>query len=195
MNAVYLPYFPKADVNYIYLILLQQVSKYNETSKIYNLVNYSSIADLHKQFVNICGIAPFSVQTLGRLIKDARYKDFLTVDRERKTIILNNDFRKKNDNKQLFVYLTSSEVNKLLIIDDNKVIRYFLLQKFICGSSKTKTHDSTLKQMLVQMGLSAGNNNNLSNLSKYNNTLLDNGLIKIYKFRDNGKERNIYSLQ
>lgn len=57
---------------------------------------------------------------------------------------------------------------------------------------KTKKHNSTLKQILETMGYSSKANNYISKLSKYNTKLVNDNMINIDRYIENGKERVFY---
>jgi hypothetical protein len=134
-----------------------------------------------------------SKSTLDRIIKSAEYRDFFTIDKTDKTIILHNDFHTKRGIP--FIKLTKEEIYFLIRENDNLLCKYFLYLKYYCGIAKhNKTEqDFTAKQFLSAFGYSEKSNNYLDKISSYNKLLVERGYISIKKYRDElGHTRNIY---
>ena len=98
------------------------------------------------------------------------------------------------ESKKPFVCLSREEVFFLYGIYDNLLFKYFMYLKYYCGYSKSKTTDSTAKQILLAIGYSA-NTSYVDKLSEYNTHLKAEGLLHIKSYTDErGHKRNIYSI-
>ena len=189
MKHYYIRYEPKAEINYIYLLYLYSLGEYNTTKKCFDTISYSSIRALEKAIADRFGKSSISVSGISRMMNDERYREYFSVDKEKKVISLHNDIRGMNS----FVMLSSSEVDFLLSEKDNLLVKYFLYIKHFCG--KEQKQDFTIKQFLSYCGYSDKSNSYTSKISGFNKLLQDKGMIKIETYRDTlGHTRNIYSL-
>ena len=191
MKHYYIRYEPRADINYIYLLYLYSLCEYNTTTKCFDTINYTSIRALEKAITDKFGKGSISVSVLNRVLNDERYREYLTVDKEKKQIQIHNDIRGISS----FVVLTNREVEVLLKEKDNLLVKYYLYIKHFCGKVKDKKQDFTAKQFLSYCGYSDKSNNYISKISGFNGILQDKRLIKIDTYRDNlGHTRNVYTL-
>ena len=83
MKIYYLNFKPDADVNYLHLFSLYDLADYNPATKAYDTINYTSIPKL-------AALLPYSNSTLNRLLINDEYKDFLSIDKDNRTITLNS---------------------------------------------------------------------------------------------------------
>lgn len=186
----YIIYDEKTNINYIYLLFFMSIAEYNPASKRYDIVKYKSIKKLADRINEVCGDNSISTSTLNRLL-DRDYKGYLVFDRKNKIIQINNYIK----NKKRFVYITQKEAQFFMKQKDNLLFRYYLYHKYWCGFRKDKAHDSTAKQILLDLGYSDISNRNISLFSNYNGILSNNGFLIIQKYRDDmGNERNKYSI-
>lgn len=188
LRNFYLPFIPKAKVNYLYLFRLYRLVQWDEgKERIKNTINYSSTKEL-------AGLLDISKSTVDRLLVNAEYRPFLSVDKTKKQIILHNNFKGNEGQKQPFVCLSLKEVVGLEEYNDNLLIKYYLYIKYYVGHSKNKDNDFTINQFLTTIGLQQ-NTSYVSTVSSYNTLLKEKGFIKITNFRDaNGYPRNKYQL-
>ena len=122
------------------------------------------------------------------------FYDYFNYNADNKEIILYNNFKKDKAKSNKFVVITEKEKEFLIQQDDNLLCKYLLYIKYYCGKSKTKTTDFTAEQFFAAIGYSKKSGSYKSLLSNYNGILSARGFIKIDKYRENGKERNIYAL-
>lgn len=188
----YIIYDEKADINYIYLLFFISIAEYNPETQRYDIVRYKSIQKLADRINEICGNNSISTSTLNRLLdKVDQYKGYLEFDRKNKIIKINNDIKAK----KRFVYITYDEAKFFMQQNSNPLFRYYLYHKYWCGFRKDKSHDSTLRQILIDLGYKGNSNKQISLLSDYNKILSDNGYLLINKYRDDlGNERNKYAI-
>ena len=181
----YFRFKPSAKVNYLYLFDLAELADYTKATGAFDTIHYPSTAKLADRFT-------FSKQTLDRLLSNGEYADFLSVDKENKTITLKNSFTKGN--KTPFVCLTDKEVAFLRQQNDNLLCKYYIYMKYYCGLA-TGNQDFTTKQFLTACGYSVTSSSYIQKVSAYNKLLQEQGLIQITKYRDElGHTRNIYKL-
>ena len=186
MKYYYLPFIPLSDVNYIYILSLYRVAKYNNKTNLFDTIKYTSIRNL-SEVLNI----PYS--TLSRILNNTEYNNFIDIDKINKVIILKNNFSSKA-NSRSFVRLTSEEVELIFKVNDNLFSKYLIYIKYYCGYANNKS-DFTAKQFLSTFGYSELSNSYISKVSLYNSILVDNNIIEINKYRDElGHTRNIYSV-
>lgn len=191
MKHYYIPYEPKADVNYFYLLLVYSLAEYNTSKNLFDTVSYKSVRILQKQIENEFTDISISPATLSRLLNDERYRNYFTVDKNRKQIRLHNDIK----DMKCFIMLTNREVEFLIKQKDNLLIKYYLYIKHFCGHGSYGTQDYTIKQFLNYIGYSDKSNSYISRISNYNRLLVENGFIKIERFIDDkGRIRNGYQL-
>lgn len=188
----YIIYDEKADINYIYLLFFISIAEYNPETKRFDIIRYKSIQKLADRINEVCGNNSISTSTLNRLLnKNEQYKDYLEFDRKNKIIKINNDIKAK----KRFVYITQNEAKFFMHQNSNPLFRYYLYHKYWCGFRKDKSHDSTLRQILIDLGYQGNSNKQISLLSDYNKILSDNGYLLINKYRDDlGNERNKYTI-
>lgn len=197
MKQYYIPYTPgEKKFNYLPILYLYKIAEYNKETKTYNKIAMRTLGELAEKINNAFGTSVISKSTLSRVLNDERYKNFLSYDRERKEIILQNDFRSKpgEKKKQSFIVLSEMEFDFLAKSQDSLLIQYFFYLRYFCGISKSKKTDSTAKQFLAACGYSATSGNYISRISEYNSLLSSSGFLTIQKIREQGKERNLYSL-
>ena len=190
MKQYYIPYDETKDINYIYVLAFYKAATYNKLTKRYDTISYRSLSNLSEQIKSVSN-KKISVSTLGRILKDSKYSMILSVPEDRKAIIIKNDIKSLNK----FVVLSEKEADLLLDKDDILLAKYLLYLKYFCGYSKSKKINTTAKQFLLACGYSTNSNDYISRISEFNRLLVDQGIIKIEKYRDdNGNERNSYSL-
>lgn len=188
----YIIYDEKTNINYIYLLFFMSIAEYNPASNRYDIVKYKSIQKLADTINEVCGDKSISTSTLNRLLdRSEQYEDYLKFDRKNKIIYINNYIK----DKKKFVYITQKEAHFFMKQKDNILFRYYIYHKYWCGFRKCKSHDSTAKQILLDLGYSNSSNRMLSLFSSYNSILAENGFLIIEKYRDDmGNERNRYNL-
>ena len=189
MRHYYIRYEPQADINYIYLLYLYSLAEYNKTTNFFDTVSYNSVRALQKQIEERFGKGSISPSSLSRLLNGDRYRNYIKVDQKRKEIALQTATK----DMPCFVMLTNREVEFLLEHKDNLLVKYFLYMKHFCGLGAVGKQDFTAKQFLTYCGYSNNSNSYLSKVSSYNRLLVDNGFIKIDKYKDEkGHTRNTY---
>ena len=152
MKQYYIPYTPgEKKFNYLPILYLYKIAEYNKETKTYNKIAMRTLGELAEKINNAFGTSVISKSTLSRVLNDERYKNFLSYDRERKEIILQNDFRSKpgEKKKQSFIVLSEREFDFLAKSQDSLLIQYFFYLRYFCGISKSKKTDSTAKQFLA----------------------------------------------
>lgn len=181
----YLRFRPTANIDYLYLLAFYDLAEYNEETKVFDTIRYPSVRVLAES-LNV------SPATVKRIFDNPAYADFISVDKSNKTITLFNSFAKGK--AEQFVRLTAEEVSLIRGVKDNLFAKYLIYLKFYCGYAKDNKTDFTAQQFLSACGYSVKSNNTISQISTYNGLLVDKGIIKIHKKRDElGHERNIYS--
>ena len=181
----YLRFRPTANIDYLYLLAFYDLAEYNEESKVFDTIRYPSVRVLAER-LNV------SPATVKRIFDNPAYAEFIGIDKTAKTITLFNSFAKGQ--KEQFVRLTAEEVSLIREVGTNLFAKYLIYLKYYCGYTKDNQTDFTAKQFLIACGYSVNSNDTLNTISKYNGLLLDRGIIKIQKKRDElGHERNIYS--
>lgn len=178
----YFPYNPIAKVNYLYLFALSDIAEYNQTTRLYDTISYTSI----EQLANSLSISPSATTAL---LKNQNYQDYFIVDKKLKQIRLNCNMSVKG---MPFVSFTDLEVQIMRKESDILFCKYVAYLKYYCGYSSSKTQDFTGKQFLSACGYCSTSNSYLNKLSRYNNVLLTNGIISIEKYREAGHSRNRY---
>ena len=203
----YVPYNEDCDINYIYLFLLYKLAKSSKNQWIKSTITYSSLKDLANKMNELANsivknqdataenVQVISTSTISRISNNTAYNKYFQWNKNDKTIILLNDFRKTNSSKIPFVSLDENTVLFLIAQNNNLLVKYYLYLKYHCGSSKAKQTDTTAKQFLNALGYSTKSGSLISKISEYNSLFVSNGLLKIKKSRDdNGRERNTYSM-
>ena len=181
----YLRFRPTANIDYLYLLAFYDLAEYNEESKVFDTIRYPSVRVLAESL-------KISPATVNRILDNPAYADFISVDKSTKTITIYNAFMKGQ--KDQFVRLTADEVSLIKEINDNLFAKYLIYLKYYCGYARDKKTDFTAQQYLSACGYSVKSNKTLSQISHYNGLLVDRGIIKIQKTRDElGHTRNIYS--
>lgn len=94
MKQYYIPYFPGAKkYNYLPVLCFWITADYDKKSKLYNTISFSSLDDLAGKIEAKAGGKILSKSTLSRILNNEIYQNCFTYNRERKEIILKNDFR------------------------------------------------------------------------------------------------------
>jgi len=190
MKIYYIKFNPQADINYLHLFAIYDLSTYSPETKAYDTINYTSIAKLAETL-------PFSASTLNRIITNDAYKDYLSIDKKKKVIKLNNSVIEGSGIKS-FVRLTENEVLFLRKMNDNLLCKYYVYMKYYCTLAKMcgKEQDFTAKQFLSAIGYSLNSQSQIDKISIYNKVLQETGLIEIKHYRDElGHTRNIYKIK
>lgn len=195
MRNYYIPYDEECKkVNYLFVLSLYKLAELDKKTYLYNRISYDTIKDLTTRINSNCKESILSEATTSRYLQKDIYNRFYSVDRDKKIITLNNNFRNQNkDRVNKFVIINDKELSFLIASNDTLLIAYYLYLKYYCGYSSSNKIDTTAKQFLEASGYSPKAGNYISKISDYNKILNDNGLIKITKKRDNnGNERNEY---
>ena len=193
MRQYYIPYKPgEKKFNYLPVLYLYRVAKFDTATRTYNKIKVQSLDKLADMINTTFSEKVISKSTLSRVLRDKRYNQFFLYDKDKKEIVLKNDFRKNKEEKRAFIVLSMKEFDFIIKLQDNLLIQYLFYLKYYCGISKTKKIDSTIKQFLSECGYSSSSGNYVSRISEYNRMLSDEGIISIKKKREDGKERNIY---
>lgn len=180
----YIRFRPNANIDYIYLLSFYDIAEYNQIDKVYNIIQYSSVRSLAES-LNI------SPATVNRILCNDEYKEFMSIDKQTKTILLHNSFTKGQSER--FVILTNREVQLIKEVNTNLFAKYIIYLKYYCGYTQNNSTDFTAQQFLSAFGYSVKSNTTLDTICKYNRLLVDSGIITIIKYRDNlGHIRNIY---
>ena len=172
---IFLYYDETANINYSFIIALYRIAEKGKNTKIKDTIHYASINELRERIKENCGFI-ISVSTISRIFKDTEYNNYICVDRKTKTILLNNDYTNSN-RKRKFIVLNENETDFILKHNDNLLTKYYLYLKYYCGLSKSKTTDSTAKQILCACGYSDKSNLYISRLAEYNKLLCSVGFI------------------
>ena len=185
MKHYYIPFIPKAEIEYLHLFELMEQADYTPSTKAYDTISYISISKLAEKL-------SFSRTTLDRMLSGDKYKAYLSADKEKKIITLNTSF-KAGSITQPFVCLTDTEISFLRKHHDNKLCNYLVYMKYYCGACKNTGQNFTAEQFLTNCGYSTKANSNYDDLSRYNKLLEDAGIITIIRYRDDDKKkRNTY---
>lgn len=181
----YLRFRPTANIDYLYLLAFYDLAEYNEESKVFNKIHYSSVRVLAES-LNI------STATVNRILSNPEYNEFMCIDKSNKTITLCNTFIRGQSEQ--FIRLTADEVSLIREVNTNLFAKYLIYLKYYCGYSRDNKTDFTAQQFLSACGYSVKSNATLDTISRYNGLLVDRGIIKIEKYRDDkGHTRNRYS--
>ena len=191
MKNLYIYYYPDADISYLYLLYFYNIAEYNSLTNRYDTIHYSSLRQLTERLNSSFDSQRISLSTVKRILSNDLYIYYIKNNKESKIITINNDVYSMQ--KKSFVKLTQIEASFLMQQKDDFLCKYFLYQKYYCGYSKSKCHNSTIKQMLAAMGYSANNKDYISRISSYNTLLSSFGLLNIQQYKEDGKLRNIYS--
>ena len=189
----YIPYYPRAKINYIYLLSLYAIADRPENRALKQDIGFYSI----KELLSMINSNKFilSEATLRRVLQSDDYKYFFSIEDLGKTkwIILNNDFRNSTQQKIPFVVLCPNTYNLLIQEEDNLLAKYTIYLKYMCGLNKGKT-DFTANQFLTTFGYSTSSHNAKDKISKYNSLLEQKQIISIDRnLLEDGKRRNTYT--
>lgn len=189
-NKYYLPYLPKANVNYIYILSLYRLAERYEDKGIKQDIDFYSFEELAERIEQKI----ISANTLRWIVKNDDYSSFLSFKKfgDNMSIILNNDFRGEAGKKQSFVVLCPDTYNLLLNKKDNLLAKYTIYTKYMCGLYGNRA-DFTANQFLDAIGYSTKSHNTKDKISKYNALLERERIIKIHRKQlENDKRRNTY---
>lgn len=94
MKQYYVPYFPGVKkFDYLPVLCFWLIAGYNKQTKLYDTITFDNLDGLAGKIQEITGKKILSKSTLSRLLNNEAYKDFFTYDRQKKEIILKNNFR------------------------------------------------------------------------------------------------------
>ena len=192
-NKYFIPYHPKANINYIYLLSLYNIAQRPESSLIKKDISYSTIKELLNKINSQEKV--LSESTLRRLLKNEEYKMFFTICQfgAFKWIRLNNDFSNSAGKEQPFVVLCPNTYNLLCEEKDNLLAKYTIFLKYMCGINGGST-DFTANQFLTAFDYTTCSNNLKDQISKYNSLLEEKRIISIKRNQlEDGKRRNTYT--
>lgn len=189
----YIYYQEDTNINYVYLLLLQRLAKYNTDTKCYDTITYENIKQLTDSInEHYCGNS-VSQSTVSRVLNNEDYKEYFIYYKTEKKIQLLNNFSKSNSKRNKFIVLNEQEAEMLIQNNDNLLCTYYCYLKYYCGYSKSKEIDTTAKQFFSACGYKESGRYK-TKLSEYNKELAEKGYINIKKYRDNnGHLRNVYS--
>ena len=198
MNRNYFIKFnPKAKINYRYIFMLHGIAHYNLNTRRYDTIYYRSINDLAQILKKRNEKNAPSYSTLNRLINDQNYTDYFSLEYNHFVRLKNNFSKYSKKEDETFVIISDKEADALIDQQEKLIYTYYCYIKYYCGLAQklNRSQDFTAKQFLSAAGLSTDNHDNLTRVSKYNQILVDKGLIKIDKYRDlYGHERNLFSI-
>ena len=192
-NKIYLPYVPRAKVNYIYLFSLYKIADRYDDNRIKSYIEYKSHNDLLRMINNDKKIISYS--TLSRMLQNSEYNSFFEVleDDIDKSIFLFNDVRRLIEQKKGFVILFPDTYKLLIQQNDNLLAKYTIYLKYMCGKCGGHT-DITADQFLSAFGYSINSNNTKDKISGFNRLLEEKRIVKIDRNRlEDGKRRNTYT--
>lgn len=190
----FIPFSVSANINYVYFFCLLQIAEYNRETKRYDTIIYKSISELTNR-INTFSAISISDSTISRFLREMEreeYKEYLSIDRKKKIITINNNYR---DKRLLpFVVIDERALSFLIKQKSNLLCKYYLYLCYYCGISKTNGTNNTVKQFLDTCGYSTKSGNYISVISEFNSLLVKNQFIAIRKYKDKqGYERNIYT--
>lgn len=195
-NKYYLPYVPRAKINYIYLFYLYGIAERNY-SDIKEKIDYKTIVELLGKINEKGEVMKYS--TLQRLLADKKkqYKNFFSIIElpdGMNRIYLNNRFKSANGKKvPPFVVLNPKTYNFLIQQNNNLLARYTVYMKYMCGLCGGCS-DFTANQFLSAIGYCAKSNTLKGMISGFNQLLEEHKIISIQRNRlEDGKRRNIYT--
>lgn len=184
IQKYYIPFAPRAKVDYRIIISLYSIAEFNTETKCYDTVEYKSVSALAKSLDK-------SPSALNSILNNDEYKPFFSVDKAAKRITIKNNITKDNIP---FVCLNHTEIDTLYGLYDNLLFKYFIYLKYYCGYTKSKETDTTAKQILAALGYST-QSSYIDKLAEYNTLLKAEHLISIKTYTDEkGHKRNIYSI-
>ena len=195
-NKYYLPYVPRAKINYIYLFYLYGIAERNY-SDIKEKIDYKTIVELLGKINEKEEVMKYS--TLQRLLADKKkqYKDFFSIVElpdGMNRIYLNNRFKSANGKKvPPFVVLNPKTYNFLIQQNNNLLCKYVIYIRYMCGLCGGNS-DFTANQFLSAIGYSTMSSAQKEDISKFNKLLEDKKIVSIQRNRlEDGKRRNIYT--
>lgn len=196
----YLPFIPKAQVDYLLLLDLADIAEYNIDTKQFDTIQFQSVSKLAERLNR-------NNTTLTRHLEKSAYKPFFTYQKNNKRIILHTDFTATGI-QQPFVVLTNIEVQIIRYyeaqdkektdtkVNANLLCKYLMYLKYYCGYNKTRQTDTTEKQFLEACGYCGNSSSYKALIAKYNEILTRNKIFTIKKYRDElGHLRHRYSLR
>ena len=189
----YIPYRPKANINYIYLLNLYKIAEKPVERRIKQDIGYKTIKEL-LSMINSEKII-MSEATLRRVLNNKEYEQFFEIKEygSMKQIILKNDFRSLSNDKKPFVVLCPKTYELLIQEEDNLLAKYTIYLKYMCGLNKGST-DVTADQFLNTFGYSIKSHNMKDQLCKYNTLLEEEEIVRIKRnMLEDGKRRNTYT--
>jgi hypothetical protein len=90
------------------------------------------------------------------LLNNKEYEEYFLYNAAAKKITLKNNFRKKAER---FITISQKEKDFLIKENNNFLAKYYFYLVYYCGYSKSKTTDSTGKQILSIIGYSESGKN------------------------------------
>lgn len=119
MKQYFIPFEPGwKKPKYNYILYLYLIAEYDTESKLYNTIHYKSLDELAARINEKAGgESRVSKATLSRFLNDPGKTTFFEIDKDRKVIILKNDFKRKNKEEESrpFVILTEREFDFLIV--------------------------------------------------------------------------------
>ena len=208
-KKIYLPFVPRAKVDYTYIFYLYRIAEQYEERSIKQDIGYRSIADLCRQINTNTELLQYNnlrekkkkknelinYSTLRRMLNNDEYKDFFTIEdlRRIKWIRLNNDVRELINKKKGFVVLNPKTSSFLIQQDENLLTKYTIYMKYMCGACGGKS-DFTANQFFSAIGYSTFSNSEKDTISKYNRLLEKEKIIEVERsMLEDGKRRNTYN--
>lgn len=178
----YMHYDENSKINYVYLLKLYQIAKYNNASKLYDEICYTSID-------NLANLIDMKRSTLY-LFLNGDNKDYVIIDKKNKVITLKVDIR----NSKKFIELEDKHIKFIIDNNDKLLAKYLIYHIYYCGFNKG-SHDHTIEQMLSRMNYSTSSNSLVSTISTYNKLLTQANILKITRWNDKqNRKRNTYSI-
>lgn len=110
--------FIGAEVIHVAVLYLYLIAEYNTETKLYNTIHYKSLDELAARINEKAGgESRVSKATLSRFLNDPGKTTFFEIDKDRKVIILKNDFKRKNKEEESrpFVILNEREFDFLIV--------------------------------------------------------------------------------
>jgi hypothetical protein len=130
MKTLFLPSHLDNKLNYNFIIALYLIAEYDKDNKLYSVIKYSNIQALTDKInsISICGNSYIaSSSSVYRFINSNQYNAFFSIDKNNKSIRLNNNFKASNINNIAFIKLYLEEAQFLLHQNDKLLTIYFLL--------------------------------------------------------------------
>lgn len=119
MKQYFIPFDPGwKKPKYNYILYLYLIAEYNTETKLYNTIHYKSLDELAVRINEKAGgESRVSKATLSRFLNDPGKTTFFEIDKDRKVIILKNDFKRKNKEEESrpFVILNEREFDFLIV--------------------------------------------------------------------------------